>query len=679
MAWLHRLSTTAFRRDVLIVAGDVSDDLQELRYTLTVLKRRFAIVFFCPGNHELWVHGHSSRPRTDVSGAPAVGAGAEASASSRTTCPQQPQLQPPPIADSVSKLAAVMAAAEECGALVGPARLGRLRVVPLLAWHHKAFDTEPDIPGIPRASSLTISDYARCVWPQHIWRPADGYSSNADRPCDADPDSRDAAFSASASDASAAASSAGIGAGVGDGGQGSCEVAAWFDGLNDAPRGWRGILGSGSCGGGGGVSSCESGPGPPPVSGTAKAAAPSAPRAPDTGADAGARPGGAVPASAATTADLQRGEGRRGARSNGGDGKRVGGDISGAGGDGGGDDLISFSHFLPLQSLLPEKRFLTYPNLAKAVGSTYLGERVRRLGPQLHIFGHTHFAWDAVHQGVRYIQAPLAYPSERRFRLRTLLMGPAEAGPQAWEGEAAAEVEADSAAPQAAGGAAEAWPSGAAGDASDAGWLPLCVYRAHYKARIWGGCDGGDGGSDGGDGLPTASMLLEQGGGDGCGSPTGGGGGDGGGPLPSPPRAVPPAAGRSVEVLEWRAEWCPQQQASWSRYYDRNPRRPEDIALAPWVAERYSRRRRRRVAEAAAKAAGAGAAAQGSDESAPAGSAPVAAGAAATASERRRVALAVAEAVGEESPCSSGSDGAEEGEGEAGGHGEEQVDETELE
>ena len=36
---------------------------------------------------------------------------------------------------------------------------------------------------------------------------------------------------------------------------------------------------------------------------------------------------------------------------------------------------------------------------AKAVGSTYLGRRVRRLRPHMHIFGHTHFAWDAVHDG----------------------------------------------------------------------------------------------------------------------------------------------------------------------------------------------------------------------------------------------------------------------------------------
>jgi hypothetical protein len=81
--------------------------------------------------------------------------------------------------------------------------------------------------------------------------------------------------------------------------------------------------------------------------------------------------------------------------------------------DRGGLPVISFSHFLPRQELLPEKRNLTYPNLSKMVGSTFLDARVKALAPECHVFGHTHFGWDAVHDGVRYVQAPLAYPKER--------------------------------------------------------------------------------------------------------------------------------------------------------------------------------------------------------------------------------------------------------------------------
>jgi hypothetical protein len=61
--------------------------------------------------------------------------------------------------------------------------------------------------------------------------------------------------------------------------------------------------------------------------------------------------------------------------------------------------ILSFSHFLPHQRLLPEKRFLSYPPLAKAVGSTYLGRRLERLQPSLHVFGHSHFAWDMTLDG----------------------------------------------------------------------------------------------------------------------------------------------------------------------------------------------------------------------------------------------------------------------------------------
>lgn len=85
-----------------------------------------------------------------------------------------------------------------------------------------------------------------------------------------------------------------------------------------------------------------------------------------------------------------------------------------------GCDIISLAHFLPHQALLPEKRYLFYPNLAKAAGSQPLARRLTALQPDIHIFGHTHFSWDAGIEGVRYVQAPLCGPSERRRRPRSL-------------------------------------------------------------------------------------------------------------------------------------------------------------------------------------------------------------------------------------------------------------------
>lgn len=85
--------------------------------------------------------------------------------------------------------------------------------------------------------------------------------------------------------------------------------------------------------------------------------------------------------------------------------------------------IITFSHFLPRQELCPEKRMLFYPNLPKIIGSDFLEVRIRSIhgsegnASACHVFGHTHFCWDSVLDGIRYIQAPLAYPRERKRRM----------------------------------------------------------------------------------------------------------------------------------------------------------------------------------------------------------------------------------------------------------------------
>src|SRR6185503_13663672 len=53
--WLQTLSDTEYRRDTLIVAGDVSDRLEVIRETLLLLRAKFRHLLFTPGNHELWV------------------------------------------------------------------------------------------------------------------------------------------------------------------------------------------------------------------------------------------------------------------------------------------------------------------------------------------------------------------------------------------------------------------------------------------------------------------------------------------------------------------------------------------------------------------------------------------------------------------------------------------------
>ncbi|GAA0159868.1 hypothetical protein LIER_16549 [Lithospermum erythrorhizon] len=87
------------------------------------------------------------------------------------------------------------------------------------------------------------------------------------------------------------------------------------------------------------------------------------------------------------------------------------------------NQILTFSHFVPRQELCPEKRMLFYPNLPKVVGSDFLEARIRSLHGNdgrpsaCHVFGHTHFCWDALVDGIRYVQAPLAYPREQKRRM----------------------------------------------------------------------------------------------------------------------------------------------------------------------------------------------------------------------------------------------------------------------
>ncbi|KAF8672397.1 hypothetical protein HU200_049604 [Digitaria exilis] len=105
--------------------------------------------------------------------------------------------------------------------------------------------------------------------------------------------------------------------------------------------------------------------------------------------------------------------------------------------------ILTFSHFVPRQELCPEKRMLYYPYLPKVIGSDFLEKRLRDIhcnrkdGSACHVFGHTHFCWDSVVDDIRYVQAPLAYPRERKRRMNS------------------------------------------------EGWLPFCVYRDGFNPEIY--------------------------------------------------------------------------------------------------------------------------------------------------------------------------------------------------
>ena len=60
-----------------------------------------------------------------------------------------------------------------------------------------------------------------------------------------------------------------------------------------------------------------------------------------------------------------------------------------------------------------EKRFSYDQHVPKISGSSYLEEQIRRVNPRVHVFGHTHVAWDTILEGVRYVHWPLGNPKEQ--------------------------------------------------------------------------------------------------------------------------------------------------------------------------------------------------------------------------------------------------------------------------
>jgi predicted phosphodiesterase len=83
--------------------------------------------------------------------------------------------------------------------------------------------------------------------------------------------------------------------------------------------------------------------------------------------------------------------------------------------------IISFSHFLPridiMPSYVPEKRRVLYPVL----GSCLLGAQIRRIGPKIHVYGHSHVNRRVTVDGVSYINNAFGYPQETRIAAKALM------------------------------------------------------------------------------------------------------------------------------------------------------------------------------------------------------------------------------------------------------------------
>ena len=183
-AWCDSIaSSTRYRRDVLLVAGDVSDDTDILQRTLRGFVRAFGAVFFTPGNHDVWVRRAASHPhslaklhrllemceeigvRTRPMFVNGVSHSTHASHMSDPTFPiyhriylthSFPHATPPFF--SISHRHFFSHRRFFCSGAV---------VAPILSWWHESWDTEAEVEGwegIPDAHAC-MSDYFLSRWP----------------------------------------------------------------------------------------------------------------------------------------------------------------------------------------------------------------------------------------------------------------------------------------------------------------------------------------------------------------------------------------------------------------------------------------------------------------------------------------------------------------------------------
>lgn len=121
--WISNISTYDFKEDILIIAGDISDSLSSIEWALSNVVRRFKVVLFAPGNHELWCFRDKG------------------------------------IKSSLDKYIHVRSVVEASGALQSAYRTEGLCILPLVSWYDYSF-------GQPTQRLLDIwMDYLTCQWP----------------------------------------------------------------------------------------------------------------------------------------------------------------------------------------------------------------------------------------------------------------------------------------------------------------------------------------------------------------------------------------------------------------------------------------------------------------------------------------------------------------------------------
>lgn len=122
---VEQISSSLYHNDILIVAGDIADNLEIIKRTLSLLRSKFKMLFYMPGNHELWVRNEEY--------------------------------------DSIEKLFRILRLCHSLEVQTMPAKVNNLWIVPLFSWYDSEFDSGPadkELDG--------WADFHLCKWPEGI-------------------------------------------------------------------------------------------------------------------------------------------------------------------------------------------------------------------------------------------------------------------------------------------------------------------------------------------------------------------------------------------------------------------------------------------------------------------------------------------------------------------------------
>jgi predicted phosphodiesterase len=152
-AWVESLPLHTYAREALLVAGDVHHNLEQLGKTLSLLRERFAQVFFVPGNHDVWIHAGEKD-------------------------------------NSLTKFEAIVKICDTLGVQTGPGRVGLpgdpspIWIVPLFSWYCTEGPDSlhaPKVNEVLHAIPLLWADTTFVRWPESGFDPGKYFLSLNER------------------------------------------------------------------------------------------------------------------------------------------------------------------------------------------------------------------------------------------------------------------------------------------------------------------------------------------------------------------------------------------------------------------------------------------------------------------------------------------------------------------